>query len=100
MITEQTLEQHSRQLTILEVESWFDVLNSIAKQHGVWAELESRVFKQSTIKHPKSGKKLGRIWIAHTGLVSYELASRLAWSTFIAGTLNEALAAITSQVEF
>ena len=100
MITEQTLEEHARSLQILECEAWFEITERIAKQHGLWAQHESRVFKAATVKHPKTGKKLGRIWISYSGVVSYELASRSAWSTFVAGTVSDALGAIASQVEF
>ena len=100
MITEQTLSQHARDLQILECEAWFEVTERIAKQQGLWAEHESRVQKSARLKHPKSGKRLGRIWINYSGLVSYELASRLAWSTFVAGTISDALGAIANQVEF
>ena len=99
MITD-TTQRNARKLQILECEAWFEVTERIAKQHGLWAEHESQVFKQATVKHPKTGKQLGRIWISYSGIVTYELAIRSWLSTFVAGTIDEALAAIASQVEF
>ena len=100
MLTQETLELNARSLKILECESWFDITDKIAKSHGLWAEHESRVEKSIRVRHPRTGKKLGRLWISYSGVVSYELASRSAWSTFVAGNISDALAALANQVEF
>ena len=99
MITD-TTQRNARKLQILECEAWFQVTETIAKQHGLWVEQESRIEKSARVKLPKTGKPLGRVWISYTGIISYELASKSAWTTYVAPTLNEALSAIAQSVEF
>ena len=62
----------ARNLQIIEVEAWFEVLKDLAKKRGLYLELENRYWKSAYIYSKQSGDKLGRIWIDGLGIICYD----------------------------
>lgn len=65
-------ETIARQITIIEVESWFCVLKELSTDLRCRVQLESRVEKSAIIYRAMDGKKLGRIWENYSGVICYE----------------------------
>lgn len=79
-------------LTILEVEAWCDVLTGLAQAQGLWVQLENRYQKSAYIISPRTGKRIGRIWVS-AGIIWWDLIS---WpAQFLAApTMDAALASM------
>lgn len=65
-------ETIARQITIIEVESWFSVLKTLATDLRCFVQLENRVEKSAIIYRAMDGKKLGRVWEHYSGVICYE----------------------------
>ena len=62
----------ARKLQIIEVEAWFQFLQDLAKNRGLYLELENRFWKSVFVYSQQSGDKLGRIWINGLGIICYD----------------------------
>ncbi len=63
----------ARKLQIIEVEAWFQFLQDLAKNRGLYLELENRYWKSAYVYSQDTGDKLGRIWINGYGVICYDL---------------------------
>ena len=62
----------ARKLQIIKVEAWFQFLQDLAKERGLYLELENRYWKSAYVYNRESGEKLGRIWIDGFGVICYD----------------------------
>lgn len=82
-------------ITILETESWHDVLAAIAKRHGVRTKLTSRVNKSADV-FDRSHKRIGTIWEGMDNQVFLSIKHRTvsSYSTYESATLDGAITKI------
>ena len=62
----------ARKIQILEVEAWFQFLQDLVKNQGLYLKLENRYQKSAYVYSQQSGEKLGRIWINSFGIICYD----------------------------
>ena len=62
----------ARKIQILEVEAWFQFLQDLVKNQGLYLKLENRYWKSAHVYSQHTGDKLGRIWVNGLGVICYD----------------------------